>query len=94
MKRLAVIVLLANILSFFAPVSFSVMLSGDGHLMLGTLDVCHSATPALSSHGELLYLNEYPYQLLSPLPGLTAPLASPTRQTYLFGLQDELPPKV
>jgi hypothetical protein len=41
-------------ITVLAPMtSFTLIVVNDGRSFLGTLDVCHSATPALSANGEM-----------------------------------------
>ncbi len=60
MKWQAVIVLLAIALTIFAPPALPLMIAQGGQAQIGTLDVCHSAAPALSANGEMPCLNSLP----------------------------------
>jgi hypothetical protein len=54
MKSVTFILLIVLAFTVLAPVtSLSFMAVNDGRSFLGTLDVCHSAAPALSSNGEM-----------------------------------------
>lgn len=60
MKWHAVIVLLAIALTVLAPPSLPLMVERGGQAEIGALEVCHSATPALSSTGEMPCMNSLP----------------------------------
>jgi hypothetical protein len=68
MKWQALIVLLAIGIGIFAPPALPMFVCNDGHSSIGTLDVCHSATPALSSNGEMPCAIARPFL---PLPLIT-----------------------
>lgn len=53
MKWKAVIVLLAISFTIFAPPSLPLTAAHDGHSRIGSLDICHSAIPAISANGEM-----------------------------------------
>lgn len=54
MRPVTVILLIVLAFTVLAPLtSFTLVAMNDGHSFLGTLDVCHSAAPALSSNGEM-----------------------------------------
>lgn len=93
MKLPAIIILLAIALGILAPPSLPLMLTHDGQASIGVLDVCHSATPALSSNGEMPCVSECPCRLLaleqSRVPGMVNPRCKPV----VIAFQDELPPK-
>ncbi len=46
-------VLLTLLLGFLVPQAVTVPVMRDGHLMIGSLDVCHSVTPPLSKNGDM-----------------------------------------
>jgi len=94
MKWTIVILLLSFVQQVIAPPFLSLTPPVRGHSMIGTLDVCHSTSPVLSSNGDMTCLNEFPYQLLSTAPPLTAPIVSLAGQTFILTFQEELPPKV
>jgi hypothetical protein len=60
MKWQAIIVLLAIALTVLAPPSLPLTVARGGHAEIGDLDVCHQATPALSSAGEMPCINSVP----------------------------------
>lgn len=91
MRWQAVIVLLAIAFSIVVPPSLPLIGHG-GQMAIGTLDVCHSTAPALSSNGEMPCLNEY---LSSPLPlalqEVIHLVSLPDRSVFIV-FQDERPP--
>jgi len=93
MKWQALIVLLAIALTIAIPPSLSLTCSHDAHTMIGTLDICHSTTPALSSGGSMPFIQEcpcYPFPLvLQETSKIINPLIKPT----ITAFQDERPPK-
>lgn len=94
MKVQAVMILLAIALSIVVPPSLSLTATAHGgQAMLGTLDVCHAATPALASNGDMPCMNE---GMCCPLPlaQYKAPeIANPPFQPFFIAFQDERPPK-
>ena len=69
------------------------MVASGGLAEIGTLDVCHSATPALSSNGDMPCINEC---LHLPLPqGLIkiSAVAVLRLKPFSIAFQDERPPK-
>jgi hypothetical protein len=94
MRWQAIIVLLAVALSIVVPPSLSLTIADGGHAMIGTLDVCHSTAPALSSNGEMPCVNECPCHPL-PLAQKKVPeIANSLFKPLLIAFQDERPPKV
>jgi hypothetical protein len=54
MRRISIILLIVLAFTLVTPLSsFSLGIAGNDVDMLSTLDVCHSAAPALSSNGEM-----------------------------------------
>jgi hypothetical protein len=94
MRLKALIVLLAIAFSIAGPPSLSLTLSDGGNPVIGTLDVCGSTTPALSSEGDMPCLNECPSYPL-PLALYKAPeIVNPPSKPLLIAFQDERPPQV
>jgi hypothetical protein len=58
MRWQALIVLIAIIVSTVSPPSLPQTVAKEGKSMIGILNVCHSATTALSSNGDMPFLNE------------------------------------
>jgi hypothetical protein len=93
MKWQAVIVLLAITLSIVVPPSLP-FLSGHGAMAsIGTLDVCHSATPALSSNGDMPCVNECPCRPLPLAQNKVIIVPNSHLSPYFIAFQDERPPK-
>jgi hypothetical protein len=94
MKSQAVIVLLAIALTIAIPPSFSLTCGDAGHAMIGTLDICHSATPALSSSGSMPCIQQCP---CNPLPLAlqgTSQIVNLRFKPVITAFDDERPPKV
>ena len=54
MRRISILLLIVLAVTMVTPLSsFTLSIAGKECAMLTTLDVCHSATPALSSNGEM-----------------------------------------
>jgi hypothetical protein len=93
MRWQSILVLLAIALSIAVPPALSLMSAQGGQVEIGTLDVCHSATPALSSNSDLPCINAGMNQ---PLPlGLSkvSAVAAPRFKPCSLAFQDERPPK-
>jgi hypothetical protein len=94
MKCQAAIILLAIVLSIVVPPSLPLTILHGGQAEIGTLDVCHSTTPALSSNGDMPCMSESPYKPL-PLPqNVVAVIENPQFKPFFIAFQDERPPKV
>lgn len=94
MKWKAIIVLLAIALSIIVPPSLSLTIADGGHAVIGTLDVCHSATPALSSNGDMPCVNECPSYPFPLALHKASEIVNPSNKPLLIAFQDERPPKV
>ena len=93
MRWKAILVLLAITLTIIVPPVLPNMVASGGLAEIGTLDVCHSATPALSSNGDMPCIN---VGMNLPLPqGLikTSAVAVPRFKPFSIAFQDERPPK-
>lgn len=54
MRWISILLLVILAVTLVTPLSsFSLVIAGKDRSMLSTLDVCHSAAPALSSNGEM-----------------------------------------
>jgi hypothetical protein len=73
--------------------SFTPVIVNDGQSFLGNLDVCHAATPALSSNGEMPCVNEAPCRICLPGYAGIVHIDNHLIQPFLIVLQDEHPPK-
>jgi len=93
MRWAAFLVLLALLLGFLVPQPAEMTVMRNGHLMIGSLDVCHSATPVLSTNGDIPYLNpgacvQIPASLI-----VHANISDPVFPQFLFPQQNDRPPK-
>ncbi len=93
MRWQAIIVLAVIAFSIVIPPSLPLMSHQDAQASIGTLDVCHSAVPALSSGGEMPYMGVGSC-FLAPL------VSSEIIQTSILSIKpllipflDERPPK-
>ncbi len=93
MKWQAVIVLLAIGISIAVPPSFSVPGDHGKHAMIGNLDVCHQAVPALSANGNMPCLHQCLYGHLPVVQDKTAEIVNIRIKPLLIAFQDERPPK-
>lgn len=94
MKWQALIVLLAIALSIVLPPSLPFLSDHGAMAAIGTLDVCHSATPALSSSGEMPCVNVPTAAIPHPLALLELPqIVNPPCKPCSIAFQDERPPK-
>lgn len=93
MRWQAVIVLIAAVFSIVAPPTLPLIAAKGGESVIGTLNICHSATPSLSSNGQMPCVNVSPRRQV-PSPSIAyiinmnilfTPLLSPR--------QHEHPPK-
>jgi hypothetical protein len=94
MRWKAIIVLLTIALSIIVPPSLSVTIADGGHSMIGTLDICHSATPALSSNGDMPCVNECQCNPVPLAQHKAFEIVNPPCKPLLIAFQDERPPKV
>jgi len=93
MKLSAIIVLIALSLTVLAPPAFALAVQGDKAPVLGTLDICHSAAPALSSNGEMPCVH---VNVSLPLPlalNKVTEIVNPPFHPFHIAFQEELPPK-
>ncbi len=93
MRRLALIVLLAIAFSMVIPPAVSLTMSDSGKAIIGTLNVCGPATPALSSNGEMPCMNECRFHPLSLAGTEVLQISNSPLLSFFFASQDERPPK-
>lgn len=92
MRSVSLIVLLAVAFGVIVPPLIP-MAAHDEFPMIGTLDVCNSAVPALSSNGEMPCMNECPCKQ-GPAPVIVyAEKIDLLFTHFLLASQNELPPK-
>jgi len=93
MRWQAIIVLLVVALAVIVPPSLSIDFHCDALPALGALDVCHSATPALSSNGDMPCLSAAPCQHITTQSITCASLRKPLFTQTLFSSDNERPPQ-
>jgi hypothetical protein len=93
MKWQAIIILLAIALSIVVPSSLPFLSDQGAMAAIGTLDICHSSTPALSSTGDMPCISG---SSCNPLPLAledTIKIVPLLSKPYFIANQDERPPK-
>ena len=93
MRWQAVIILLAIALSIAGPPAMPIMISEGSHTTIGTLDVCHSSTPALSTDGDMPCISECLCRPFPPSQNEVVEVINPRFKPFFIALQDERPPK-
>jgi hypothetical protein len=93
MKLKAVLVLLTLCYNIALPPSLVLISHSGGQAAIVTLDICHSATSALSSTGEMPCVNECTFTALPLQQNMTLELSTVTRKPFFIAFQDERPPK-
>jgi hypothetical protein len=93
MKWQAVIVLLAIGFSIAVPPCFLVPGDHGNHAMIGNLDVCHTATPALSANGNMPCVHQSPCNPMPLVQDKISKTTDPHIKPLLIAFQDERPPK-
>ena len=93
MKWKALIVLLAIALSIVIPPSLPFLSDHGAMAAIGTLDVCHSAIPALSSNGDMPCVNECTCGHLPLGQFKKAEIVNPLFKPSAISFQDERPPR-
>jgi len=92
MKVRSVIVLFAIALSVLSPISVHLTIA-HGQTSIGTFDVCHAGSPALSTSHDMPFVNQpiyHPY-LVSRVEGTQ--LLDHTLTQLISTFQEEHPPK-
>ncbi len=93
MKWQVALILLSIALSIIVPPVLPPMTDHDRSSVIGTLDVCHSAIPALLSNGDIPCVHEYPCRLM-PLKLCTfTAIVCHLFKPHIVFFQDERPPK-
>jgi hypothetical protein len=93
MKWQAVIILFAIAVSIAVPPSLSLNAVHDKRAEIGILDICHSATPALSSNGDMPGINALFCRLFPLVACIVSIQNAPSLKTSIIAFQDEHPPK-
>ena len=86
-------VLLAILLTVAIPPSLVLTCGHAGHTMIGALDICHSATPTLSSSGNMPCMQERTCHLLPLALQETSEIEHSLFKPLIIPFQDERPPK-
>ncbi len=94
MKWNAFFILICITLGVMAPPMFPHINDHGATAEIGTLDVCHAVTPALSSNGDMLWMNEYAGPHLLPADSRNADVTVLLFKSPLISSQDERPPEV
>jgi hypothetical protein len=94
MRSVSFMLLAVIVVTIFAPMTlFTPMAVNDGRSFLGNLDVCHSATPAVSSNGEMPCVAA---SICSAAPLLTASSHYALQKVFLeliLSSRNEQPPR-
>lgn len=94
MKWVTVILLVVLAFTALAPLSpFPLIIDRQEQPLLGNLDVCNSAAPALSSNGKMPCVNINPSKLPLCLSITTPDSFNPVFTEVVFTAPNEHPPK-
>jgi len=93
MRWQALIVLLAVLVGIAVPPALPLVLGHDGRAAIGTLDLCHSSTPALSSNGEMPCVSECTCSFSPLVKTVTADITKFFFTPSVIAFPDERPPK-
>ncbi len=94
MKWVTVILLVVLAFTVLAPLSpFSLVIDRQEQPLLGNLDVCNAAAPALSSNGEMPCVNTIPSKLPLYLSITTSDSFHPLFTEVVLTAPNEHPPK-
>jgi len=94
MKLVTLILLIILASTVLAPMTlFTLTIVNDGVSFLGTLDVCNSAAPALSSNGEMPCVNVTASKLPFYLTITTSDSFHPVFTEVVLTAPNEHPPK-
>ncbi len=94
MKWVTIILLVVLAFTVLAPISpLSLIIDRQEQPLLGNLDVCNSAAPALSSNGEMPCVSINPSQLPLYLSITTSDPLHPLFTEVVFTAPNEQPPK-
>jgi hypothetical protein len=94
MKWKALIVLLAIALSIVVPPSLPYLSNNGAMATIVTLDVCHAATPNMSSNIVMPCMGEYSCWHLPLAKSKNTGTDTPSFKPLLIAYLDERPPKV
>jgi hypothetical protein len=93
MRWTVLLILAAVLFGICSPQVAEMCVMRDGHPTIGSLDVCHSTTPVLSTNGAMPYLNagacvQIPVSLIAHTN-----IPDPLFPQFLFPQQNDRPPK-
>ncbi len=94
MKFQAIAVLLALVIGIMAPPLVPYQPLAARESQIGTLDVCHSAIPALSSQGEMPVLTTPCACITQTADAITFAVIDPQLLSSLTSFPEERPPKI
>jgi hypothetical protein len=86
------VILTCTVLTPFSPISL-IIIDGQEQPVLGNLDVCTSAAPALSSTGDMPCVTLHSFDLPIPLTLATSDTFHPVFTEVVFTAPSEHPPK-
>ena len=92
MKARSVIVLLAIAFSVLSPVSVHLTIA-HGQTSIGTFDVCHAGSLALSTSHDMPCVSQPIYRLYLPSFVEDAQIPDPALKLIIAAFQEEHPPK-
>ncbi len=93
MRWAVLLVLLALLLGVLVSQPAEMTVIRNGHLMIGSLDVCHSAAPVLSTNGDTPYLNAGACVQIPALLIARTNIPDPVFPQFFFLQQNDRPPK-
>jgi len=94
MKWVSVILLVILAVTVVAPFSpFTLLIDRQDQPLLGNLDVCNAATPALSTNGEMPCVTAISLKLPYYLSVTTSETFHPVFTEVVFTAPNEQPPK-
>lgn len=94
MKSLSVLLLVVLLITALAPtVALTFSVTTEGAPVLGMLDVCHQANPAVSSSGLMPFIHQCPCVQIPSLLVTYLDLATQAFPQFLFSRQNDRPPQ-
>lgn len=93
MRLISTMIVIAIALSILSPPGVVTLQTGSASATIQTLDVCHSATPALSSNGDIPCVNECPCNHIPSLVVAFTEQSKPFFLQFLIPLPVEQPPR-
>lgn len=94
MRSISIILLLVFSVTMVTPLSsFSLTVNGKVYDMLTTLDVCHSAAPAISSNGEMPCVHMSANSIIPAVIVTIHEAAYPVFTELILAARNEQPPQ-